>query len=100
LEFFKSLFIIHFTNTKTMKPSVQEQVSQLLKLVSIVVKMIREDYPDTTSVCSKNSMNLGEFKRRVKLSKKDVEVIKTNQPVSNELIKLDLCERAIKQEVN
>jgi hypothetical protein len=45
-------------------------------------------------------MNLGEFKRRVKLSKKDVEVIKTNQPVSNELIKLDLCERAIKKEEN
>ena len=83
-----------------MKPSVQEQVSQLQTLVSLVVKMIREDYPDTTSVCSKDSMNLGEFKRRVKLSKKDVEVIKSNQPVSNELIKLDLCERAIKKEEN
>ena len=59
---------------------------------------IREDYPDITSVCSKDSMNLGEFKKRVKLSKKDVEVIKSNQPVSNELINLDLCERAIKKE--
>ena len=83
-----------------MKPPVQEQVFQLQTLVSLVVKMIREDYPDTTSVCSKDSMNLGEFKRRVKLSKKDVEVIKTNQLVSNELIKLDLCERAIKKEEN
>ena len=81
-----------------MKPPVQEQVSQLQTLVSLVVKMIREDYPDITSVCSKDSMNLGEFKKRVKLSKKDVEVIKSNQPVSNELIKLDLCERAIKKE--
>ena len=58
--------------------------------------MIRKDYPDTTSVCSKDSMNLGEFKRRVKLTKKDVEIIKSNQLVSNELMKLDLCERAIK----
>ena len=75
---------------------MKNEVKQLQSLVTIVIKMIRADYPDTTSVCSKNSMNLGEFKKRVKLTKKDVEIIKQNQPISNELIKLDLCERAIK----
>ena len=30
-----------------MKPSVQEQVSQLQSLVTIVMEMIRKDYPDT-----------------------------------------------------
>lgn len=75
---------------------MKNEIQQLQSLVKIVIKMIREDYPDTTSVCAKDSMNLGEFKRRVKLTKKDIEVIKSNQPVSNELIKLDLCERAIK----
>ena len=79
-----------------MKPSVQEKVSQLQTLVSLVVKMIREDYPDTTSICSKDSMNLGEFKRKVKLTKKDIELIKKNEPITDELMKLDLCERAIK----
>ena len=75
---------------------MKNEIQQLQSLVTIVIKMIRADYPDTTSVCAKDSMNLGEFKRRVKLTKKDIEVIKSNQPVSNELIKLDLCERAIK----
>ena len=81
-----------------MKPSVQEQVSQLQSLVTIVMEMIRKDYPDTTSVCSKNSMNLGEFKKRVELTEQDIRAIKLNQPVSNELIRLELCERAIKEE--
>ena len=81
-----------------MKPSVQEQVSQLQSLVTIVMEMIRKDYPDTTSVCSKNSMNLGEFKKRVELTEQDISAIKLNQPVSNELIRLELCERAIKKE--
>jgi len=75
---------------------MKNEIQQLQSLVTIVIKMIRADYPDTTSVCSKGSMNLGEFKKRVKLTKKDIEVIKSNQPVSNELIKLDLCERAVK----
>ena len=75
---------------------MKTEIQQLQSLVTIVIKMIRENYPDTTSVCSKNSMNLGEFKKRIKLTKKDVEIIKQNQPISNELIKLDLCERAIK----
>ena len=83
-----------------MKPSVQEQVSQLQSLVTIVMEMIRKDYPDTTSVCSKNSMNLGEFKKRVELTEQDISAIKLNQPVSNELIRLELCERAIKKEEN
>ena len=78
--------------TKTMKTEIQ----QLQSLVTIVMEMIRKDYPDTTSVCSKDSMNLGEFKKRVKLTDQDISAIKLNQPVSNELIKLDLCERAIK----
>ena len=75
---------------------MKNEIEQLQSLVTIVMEMIKKDYPDTTSVCSKDSMNLGEFKRRVKLTKKDVEIIKSNQLVSNELMKLDLCERAIK----
>jgi len=75
---------------------MKNEIQQLQSLVTIVMEMIRKDYPDTTSVCSKDSMNLGEFKKRVKLTKKDIEVIKSNQLISNELIKLDLCERSIK----
>ena len=78
--------------TKTMKTEIQ----QLQSLVTIVIKMIKNDYPDTTSVCSQDSMNLGEFKKRIKLTKKDVELIKKDEPITNELIKLDFCERAIK----
>ena len=75
---------------------MQNEIQQLQSLVTIVMKMIRENYPDTTSVCSKDSMNLGEFKKRVELTEQDISAIKLNQPVSNELIKLELCERAIK----
>ena len=75
---------------------MKNEIQQLQSLVTIVMEMIRKDYPDTTSVCSKNSMNLGEFKKRVELTEQDISAIKLNQPVSNELIKLDLCERAIK----
>ena len=75
---------------------MKTEIQQLQSLVTIVIKMIRADYPDTTSVCSKDSMNLGEFKRKVKLTKKDIELIKKNQPITDELMKLDLCERAIK----
>ena len=78
--------------TKTMKTEIQ----QLQSLVTIVIKMIKNDYPDATSVCSQDSMNLGEFKKRIKLTKKDVELIKKDDPITNELIKLDFCERAIK----
>ncbi len=78
--------------TKTMKTEIQ----QLQSLVTIVIKMIKNDYPDTTSVCNQDSMNLGEFKKRIKLTKKDVELIKKDEPITNELIKLDFCERAIK----
>ena len=75
---------------------MKTEIQQLQSLVTIVIKMIRADYPDTTSVCSKDSMNLGEFKRKVKLTKKDIELIKKNEPITDELMKLDLCERAIK----
>ena len=75
---------------------MKNEIQQLQSLVTIVMEMIRKDYPDTTSVCSKDSMNLGEFKKRVELTEQDISAIKLNQPVSNELIKLDLCERAIK----
>ena len=74
---------------------MKTEIQQLQSLVTTVIEMIRKDYPDTTSVCSKDSMNLGEFKKRVKLTKKDVELIKKNEPITDELIKLDLCERAI-----
>ena len=75
---------------------MKNEIQQLQSLVTVVMEMIRKDYPDTTSVCSKDSMNLGEFKKRVKLTDQDISAIKLNQPVSNELIKLELCERAIK----
>ena len=74
---------------------MKKEIQQLQSLVTIVMEMIRKDYPDTTSVCSKDSMNLGEFKKRVELTEQDISAIKLNQPVSNELIELDLCERAI-----
>ena len=74
---------------------MKNEIQQLQSLVTIVMEMIRKDFPDTTSVCSKDSMNLGEFKKRVELTEQDISAIKLNQPVSNELIKLDLCERAI-----
>ena len=79
-----------------MKPSVQENVLQLQSLVSLVVKMIQDDLPDSTSICNQDSMTLGDFKKRFDLTKQDVSAIKLNQPVSNELIKLDLCEKVIK----
>ena len=75
---------------------MKTEIQQLQSLVTIVIKMIRADFPDTTSVCSKDSMTLGQFKRKVKLTKKDVELIKKNEPITDELMKLDLCERAIK----
>ena len=75
---------------------MKTETQQLQSLVTIVMKMIKENYPDTTSVCDQNSMNLGEFKRKIKLTKKDVELIKKDEPITNELIKLDFCERAIK----
>ena len=75
---------------------MKTEIQQIPSLVTIVIKMIRENYPDTTSVCSKDSMNLGEFKTKVKLTQKDIDLIKRNEPITNELIKLDLCERAIK----
>jgi len=78
-----------------MKPSVQENVLQLQSLVSLVVKMIQDDLPNSTSICNEDSMTLGDFKKRLKITKKEIEVIKLNQPVSNELIKLEICERAI-----
>ena len=74
---------------------MKTEIQQLQSLVTIVIKMIRADFPDTTSVCNKDSMNLGQFKRKVKLTKKDVELIKKNEPITDELMKLDLCERAI-----
>ena len=79
-----------------MKPSVQENVQQLQTLVSLIVKMIQDDLPDSTSICNQDSMTLGDFKKRFDLTKQDVSAIKLNQPVSNELIKLDLCEKVIK----
>ena len=75
---------------------MKNEIQQLQSLVTIVMEMIRKDYPDTTSVCSQDSMNLGEFKRKIKLTKKDIELIKRDEPITNELIKLDFCERAIK----
>ena len=75
---------------------MKTEIQELQSLVTIVMEMIRKDYPDTTSVCSKDSMNLGEFKTRIKLTQKDIDLIKRNEPITNELIRLDLCERAIK----
>jgi len=85
------------TSSKAMNPTPQVLAQELMSLVSVVVKMIRGNYPDTTSICSQNSMNLGEFKARVNLTQKDIDLIKKDEAVTNELIKLDLCERAIKR---
>ena len=83
-----------------MKPSVQENVQQLQSLVSLVVKMIQDDLPDSTSICYQDSMTLGDFKKRVKMSDKESIKIKNEySPVALVLIELDLCERAIKMEV-
>jgi len=81
-----------------MKPSVKNQVYELQALVTLVVRMIQQDLPDSTSICDQDSMTLGDFKKRVELTQQDIDAIKLNQPVSNELIKLDLCERAIKKD--
>ena len=84
-----------------MKPSVQENVLQLQSLVSLVVKMIQDDLPDSTSICSQDSMTLGDFKKRVKMSDKESIKIKNEySPVELVLIELDLCERAIRKEEN
>ena len=84
-----------------MKPSVKENVQQLQSLVSLVVKMIQDDLPDSTSICSQDSMTLGDFKKRVKMLVKESIIIKNEySPVALVLIELDLCERAIKMEVN
>ena len=84
-----------------MKPSVQKNVQQLQSLVSLVVKMIQDDLPDSTSICDQDSMTLGDFKKRVKMSDKESIKIKNEySPVALILIELDLCERAIKMEVN
>ena len=83
-----------------MKPSVKENVQQLQSLVSLVVKMIQDDLPDSTSICDQDSMTLGDFKKRVKMSDKESIKIKNEySPVALVLIELDLCERAIKMEV-
>ena len=82
-----------------MKPSVQENVQQLQSLVSIVVKMIQDDLPNSTSICNEDSMTLGDFKKRVKMSDKEAIKIKSEySAVKLILIELDLCERAIKKE--
>ena len=84
-----------------MKPSVKENVQQLQSLVSLVVKMIQDDLPDSTSICNQDSMTLGDFKKRVKMSDKESIKIKNEySPVALVLIELDLCERAIKKEEN
>ena len=80
-----------------MKPSVQENVQQLQSLVSLVVKMIQDDLPDSTSICSQDSMTLGDFKKRIKMSSKEEIRIKNEcSSIALTLIELDLCERAIK----
>ena len=79
--------------------SVQEHVVQLQSLVDLVVKMIQDDLPDSTSICDQDSMTLGDFKKRVKMSDKESIKIKNEySPVALVLIELDLCERAIKKE--
>lgn len=80
-----------------MKPSVQENLLQLQSLVSLVVKMIQDDLSNSTSICSQDSMTLGDFKERVKMSEKESIRIKNEcSSIALTLIELDLCERAIK----
>ena len=83
---------------------MKTEIQELQSLVTIAMKMIREDYPDTVTLCSKkdsmwiykNGVMLGQFKAKIKLTQKDTDLIKRNEPITNELIRLDLCERAIK----
>ena len=88
-----------YVSSKTMKPSVKNQVQELQALVTLVVKMIQQDLPDSSSICSLNSMTLGDFKKRVKMSNEEANKIKNEtSPVALILTELDLCERAIKKE--
>ena len=59
--------------------------------------MIQDDLPNSTSICSQDSMTLGDFKKRVKMSDKESIRIKNEcSSLALTLIELDLCERAIK----
>ena len=62
-----------------MKPSVKNQVQELQALVTLVVKMIQQDLPDSSSICSLNSMTLGDFKKRVKMSDEEANKIKNKK---------------------
>ena len=59
--------------------------------------MIQDDLSNSTSICSQDSMTLGDFKERVKMSEKESIRIKNEcSSIALTLIELDLCERAIK----
>ena len=88
-----------YVSSKTMKPSVINPEHELQALVTLVVRMIQQDLPDSSSICSLNSMTLGDFKKRVKMSEEEANKIKNEtSPVALILTELDLCERAIKKE--
>ena len=88
-----------YVSSKTMKPSVINPEHELQALVTLVVRMIQRDLPDSSSICSLNSMTLGDFKKRVKMSDEEANKIKNEtSPVAIILTELDLCERAIKKD--
>ena len=88
-----------YVSSKTMKPSVINPEHELQALVTLVVRMIQQDLPDSSSICSLNSMTLGDFKKRVKMSDEEANKIKNEtSPVGLILTELDLCERATKKD--
>ena len=88
-----------YVSSKTMKPSVINPEHELQALVTLVVRMIQRDLPDSSSICSLNSMTLGDFKKRVKMSDEEANKIKNEtSSVALILTELDLCERAIKKD--
>ena len=88
-----------YVSSKTMKPSVINPEHELQALVTLVVRMIQQDLPNSSSICSLNSMTLGDFKKRVKMSDEEANKIKNEtSSVALILTELDLCERAIKKD--
>ena len=88
-----------YVSSKTMKPSVINPEHELQALVTLVVRMIQQDLPNSSSICSLNSMTLGDFKKRVKMSDEEANKIKNEtSSVALILTELDLFERAIKKD--
>ena len=79
-------------NKKINGIKVESNKEEVFKKVNLIIDF-------TSSICSLNSMTLGDFKKRVKMSDEEANKIKNEtSPVALILTELDLCERAIKKE--